>query len=459
MNAPVYVPPHSRDAEIALLGALMSLPAAQDVAAEVSSSDFFDASNAAIFRSVVEVISSGRTPDIVCVFEHMREAGREVDLTHLNDIQLAGSGSVASARRHAEIIKERATRRKLLAYSASLHDSGQSALTTPELIERATADLFEIVDKRVSRTPRPAGDVVGAQLVEIQNRVDARRAGKRIGTTTGLVDLNKLLGGGYRPGDLVVVAGRPAMGKTAFALTQALRQAEDGLGVLFCSQEMRTEELIDRCVSAMGGVPLQNIRTGEVSEDNWSSIAKCANDLSMLPLHIDDQPAMTLMDVRAKARAVKSRNRLDVIFVDYLQLMTGDGENRTQEIGRLSRGLKALAKELSVTVVAMSQLNRGVENRADRRPLMSDLRESGDIEADADTIIMLYRDEVYNPEAGEKGVADLIVVKQRAGPIGTVHAAFRGEYTRFDNLAMGRVAPPPVPSRATSYMAKAVCPD
>lgn len=428
------VPPHSLEAERALIGALLLNNDAFDDVGELRKTDFYDRQLGEIFSSISAMICSGKVADVVSVFEYMRERGGDVDLSELNSLA-AGAMSPASAGRMATIIRERATRRGLMSYSSSLYERVQTAIPTDELVEEASSGLYRVLDQRTSSAPESAGDVASAQIAEIDRRQRARAEGKSLAITTGLVDLDRIMSGGIRPGELIIVAGRPAMGKTALATCAAVSQALAGKSVLICSQEMRNEENMDRILSLISGVPIESIRTGNLHDSDWTRLVDASEKLAGMSMYLDDQAGVTLQGVRAKARSIKTRKGLDVVVVDYLQLMSGDGENRTQEVSSLSRGLKLLAVELGVAVVALSQLNRGVELRADRRPTMADLRESGSIEADADAVLLLYRDEVYNPQTLDKGVAEVIVSKQRNGPTGVVHVGFDGARGKFFNLA------------------------
>lgn len=440
MNREEYVPPSSVEAEQSLLGALLMWNDAQDDIIGLLQSDFYDEANGRIFTAIMQMLALGRTADIVTVFEHMRETGEPVDLSYLNSLTNAAL-SRASVKRHCEIIKERATRRAVLRHCSDINDAAYSAINTDDLLERANTSLSAITEGRTSSDPVIVGSMIAQQLQHLDERAEAFRRGDSSGLTTGLADLDKQLGGGLRPGELIIVAGRPAMGKSALAGNIALRAAEHGAKVLMFSQEMTVEENLNRWLSTVSGVPLQALRTGDIQQDHWAQLGPAADKLQNLNLHVDEQRAMRLLDVRSKARAIKRKYGLDLIIVDYLQLMVGEGENRTQEIGSLSRGLKHLAGELNLPIIALSQLNRGLESRMNKRPVLSDLRESGDIEADADIVIMLYRDEVYNAQTVEKGVAEVIVQKQRNGPIGTVYTSWIGETATFKSLS--NYTPPP----------------
>lgn len=442
MSREEFVPPASIDAEQALLGALLLWNDAQDDLTGLRATDFYEEVHQKIFTAIMQVLQRGQTADVVSVFEHMRETGEDADLSYLQGLTNSAL-SRKSVRRHCEIIIERATRRAVLRHCAEINDQAYGAISTADLLEKANTSLSAITDGRTSSDPVTVGSVMSQQLQALDARAEAFRSGHSSGLTTGLPDLDRQLGGGLRSGELVIIAGRPAMGKSALAENIALRSSEHGAKVLVFSQEMTIEENINRWLSTVSGVPLQALRTGEILQEHWSQLGPAADKLSDLSLHVDDQRAMRLLDCRSKARSVKRKYGLDLIIVDYLQLMVGEGENRTQEIGSLSRGLKHLAGELHVPIIALSQLNRGLEQRMNKRPVLSDLRESGDIEADADIVIMLYRDEVYNANTQEKGVAEVIVSKQRNGPIGTVYTAWDGETATFRPLANYTPPPPP----------------
>jgi replicative DNA helicase len=347
--------------------------------------------------------------------------------------------SAANIRAYAQIVRERATLRRLISVggeiAASAYDpEGRDA---SELVDEAERKVFEIAE---SGTKAGSGFVMlKDELGAVIDRLDMlhQSSGQLTGVSTGFTRLDEMTAG-LQKGDLIVIAGRPSMGKTAFALNIA-ENAAFGPGkarVGIFSMEMSREQLAFRMISSLGQVDQSHLRTGSFGDEEWSRINSAISMMQNAPIYIDDTGALTPTDVRARARRLKREHGLDLIVLDYLQLMqvAGNKENRATEISEISRGLKALAKELAVPVIALSQLNRSVEQRTDKKPVMSDLRESGAIEQDADLIMMIYREEVYDPNSTRRGIADIIIAKQRNGPIGDVQLTFLGKYTKFENF-------------------------
>lgn len=419
----------SIEAERALLGALMSHPDAASTLPHIESNDFSVPEFAKIYQAITHLLERGKATDPVSVYEYMRERG-EADLPLLVEIANAAY-SHASTKRYAEVLLDKSLRRRIKRFATDLIDHAVGNTPTETLVEISTSGLYQAVSTGGSKEPVDIRAALREHTSELERRCEAHQAGRTNANATGLPDLDKLLGGGMRPGELIVVAGRPGMGKTAFATGIALHQAMHGLSVMLLSQEMSASENMDRIVSLRSGIAIEHLRSGNMQQGDWGRVVDAIESLSSARLFIDDQGGISMGEVRAKARKMKMRSGLHTMVVDYLQLMSGEGENRTQQIGYLSRALKALAMELGITVIALSQLNRGVESRADRRPTMADLRESGSIEADADIILMLYRDEVYNPSTTERGVSEIIVAKHRNGPTGTLHVGFDGARGRF----------------------------
>ena len=437
----VRTPPHSVEAEQAVLGGLMLDSNAWDAVADiVTATDFYRRDHRLIFEAIAEVAEKRGSCDAVTVSEQLERKGRldEIGgLAYLGTIA-RDTPSAANVRAYAEIIRERSILRQLVAaggeIAAAATDShGRSA---SELVDEAERRVFEIAE----RGSRGKSGFVAIKdvLPQTIDRLDLlhQSPGEIRGVPTGFTLLDRKTTG-FQPGDLIVIAGRPSMGKTTLAVNIAENAAiAKGVPSAIFSMEMSAEQLTLRLISSLGRVNQTHLRTGNFSEEDWSRIQGAMAQLSGAPLYVDESPALTPTEVRARARRLKRERGLGLVVVDYLQLMQvpGTKENRATEISEISRSLKALAKELQVPVVALSQLNRAVEQRTDKKPVMSDLRESGAIEQDSDVILLIYREEVYDPNTTRRGVADIIIAKQRNGPVGEVQLTFLGEYTRFENL-------------------------
>jgi replicative DNA helicase len=437
----IRTPPHSVEAEQAVLGGLMLDSNAWDAVADiVYATDFYRRDHRLIFEAIAEVAEIRGSCDAVTVSENLESKGRldEIGgLAYLGTIA-RDTPSAANVRAYAEIIRERSILRQLVAaggeIAAAATDShGRSAT---ELVDEAERRVFEIAE----RGSRGKSGFIAIKdvLPQTIDRLDLlhQSPGEIRGVPSGFTQLDRKTTG-FQPGDLIVIAGRPSMGKTTLAVNIAENAAiAKGVPSAIFSMEMSAEQLTLRLISSLGRVNQTHLRTGNFSEEDWSRIQGAMAQLSVAPLYVDESPALTPTEVRARARRLKREHGLGLIVVDYLQLMqvSGTKENRATEISEISRSLKALAKELQVPVIALSQLNRAVEQRTDKKPVMSDLRESGAIEQDSDLILLIYRDEVYDPNTTRRGVADIIIAKQRNGPIGEVQLTFLGEYTRFENL-------------------------
>ncbi|MBM5811740.1 MAG: replicative DNA helicase [Gammaproteobacteria bacterium] len=437
----VRAPPHSVEAEQAVLGGLMLDTAAWDAVADiVTGGDFYRRDHRLIFEAIAGVMERRGACDAVTVSEHLDRAGQleEVGgLAYLGTIVRDTPGA-ANVRAYAEIVRERSILRQLVAAggeiaTAALDSGGRSA---GELVDLAERRVFEIAERGIRA--REGFVPVREILPQAVDRLDLlhQSKGQVRGVPTGFSKLDQLTTG-LQAGDLVVIAGRPSMGKTTLAVNIAENAAiGHKIPAALFSMEMSAEQLTLRMISSLGRVNQSHLRTGQFSDEDWSRINGAIAQLSAAPLFIDETPALTPTEVRARARRLKRERGLGLVVVDYLQLMQvpGTRENRATEISEISRSLKALAKELQIPVIALSQLNRAVEQRTEKRPVMSDLRESGAIEQDSDVILMIYREEVYEPNTTRKGIADIIIAKQRNGPIGEVSLTFLGEYTRFENL-------------------------
>ncbi|MBX2836959.1 MAG: replicative DNA helicase [Gammaproteobacteria bacterium] len=438
------MPPHSIEAEQAILGGLMlSNDAFDKVADLVSEPDFYQYNHRLIFRAIVYLGSNSQPTDVVTIAGYLEQNALLEDAGGLNYLSAIAqeTPSAANVKAYAEIVRERSVLRQLISVSNDIADSafdpqGRSA---KDLLDHAETKVFAIADQ-TARTNTGFSDIktVLAGAIERINFLFESDAAIT-GLSTGFDELDEKTSG-LQASDLIIVAGRPSMGKTTFAMNIAEHAAlTSDEPVAVFSMEMPAEQLGMRLLASLSRVELQSLRTGKLSEQDWTRMSSSVTLLNNKQnLFIDDTPALTPTDLRARARRLKREQGLSLIVIDYLQLMqtASSTENRATEISEISRSLKSLAKELEVPVIALSQLNRSLEQRPDKRPVMSDLRESGAIEQDADVIIFIYRDEVYNPDdEASKGKAEVLIRKQRNGPIGTVPLTFLGKYTRFENYA------------------------
>ena len=445
--AALKLPPHSIEAEQSLIGGLLIDNAAWDrIGDVVRETDFYRDDHRRIFRHIGKLIQQGRPADVVTVYESI-EQSNEVDQTgglgYLGEIANA-TPSAANIRRYAEIVRERAILRQLFTVGDeiagnALNPAGRDVKT---LLDDAEQRIFQIAEAgNRNNNGFVAIQPLLGEVVERMETLLARDSQSDItGVATGFADLDRMTSG-LQPGDMIVVAGRPSMGKTAFALNIAEHVGvELRLPVAIFSLEMSGPQLATRFLSSVGRIDQSKLRTGRLTDDEWDRMTVALGKLHEAPIHIDETGAINSTDLRARARRLHRQfGKLGLIIIDYLQLMSSnrDGENRATEISEISRSIKALAKELQVPIIALSQLSRKVEERNDKRPLMSDLRESGAIEQDADIILMMYREEYYKPDTQDKGTAEAIIGKHRNGPVGTVRLTFLGEYTKFENFASG----------------------
>ena len=437
----VRTPPHSVEAEQAVLGGLMIDANAWDAVADiVAASDFYRRDHRLIFEAIAEVAEIRGACDVVTISEHLESKGRleEVGGLHYLGSIARDTPSAANVRAYSEIIRERSILRQLVAAGGEIAAAATDSRGRPaaELVDEAERRVFEIAE-RGSRG-RSGFRAVRDILPQTIDRLDTlhQSPGEIRGVPTGFTLLDRKTAG-LQPGDLVVIAGRPSMGKSTLAVNIAESAAiAKGVAAGIFTMEMSAEQVTLRMISSLGRVNASHLRSGNFSDEDWSRIQGAMSQLSSAPIYLDESPALTPTELRARARRLKRERDLGLIIVDYLQLMQvpGTKENRATEISEISRSLKALAKELSVPVIAISQLNRAVEQRTDKKPVMSDLRESGAIEQDADLILLIYREEAYDPNTTRRGIADIIIAKQRNGPTGEVQLTFLGEYTRFENL-------------------------
>ncbi len=450
--AAVRTPPHSIEAEQSVIGGLLlDNQAFEHIAGLVGAEDFYRHDHRLIFQHVARLIDANRPADVITVFESLQNAGKDEEaggLPYLNALA-QNTPSAANIRRYGEIVRDRAVLRRLVSVgdeiaTAALNPQGRE---TKQILDEAESAVFRIAEAGAKgRQGFIKLEPLLVQVVErIQELYETPNASDVTGVPTGYVDIDKMTAG-LQKGDLIIVAGRPSMGKTTLAVNIAEHVAIDqGMPVLIFSMEMGAPQLALRMLGSVGRIDQQRLRTGRLLDGDWPRLTATMQKMHDAQLYIDESPAMNALDLRARARRqARACGQLGLIVVDYLQLMSAStqGENRATEISEISRSLKALAKELRVPVIALSQLNRTVETRTDKRPVMSDLRESGAIEQDADVIFALYREEFYNPDTTDKGIAEVLILKQRNGPTGRLNLRFAGHLTRFDNLAAASTAAP-----------------
>ncbi|MDQ6620022.1 MAG: replicative DNA helicase [Pseudomonadota bacterium] len=441
----IKLPPHSLEAEQSVLGGLLLDNDATDRIGDIiSAPDFYSEAHRLIFHHIVGLVGDGKPADVVTVSEALSSAQK---LDYIGGLQYLGAlvqnvPTAANIRHYANIVRERSILRQLAATAGDIADTAYNPLgrSAKEILDQAEAKVLHIAEQgsRGQQQFAPIGELLIGVVERIEALFNRDDPSEVTGVPTGFSDLDKMTSG-MQAGDLVVVAGRPSMGKTAFALNVGEHVAlAAGLPVAVFSMEMGASQLALRMIGSVGRLDQQRLRTGRLVSDDWERLSSALGRLNEAPILIDETPALNSIEVRSRARRLmKTYGKLGLVIVDYLQLMqaSSQGENRATEISEISRSMKALAKELKVPVMALSQLNRSLEQRPNKRPVMSDLRESGAIEQDADVILFIYRDEVYNPDTQDKGTAEIIIAKQRNGPIGTVRLTFLGEFTRFENFA------------------------
>jgi replicative DNA helicase len=446
--ARLRVPPHSVEAEQSVLGGLLLDNMAWDRAGDLlTDSDFYRYEHRLIYSAIGALVGQSKPADVITVFEQLQSLGKAQDsggLQYLNALAQSVP-SAANMRRYAEIVRERSILRKLIAASddiatSAFNPQGRAVST---VLDEAESKIFQIGEEGSRQKQGFQGiDKLVVSLIDRVQELHDNGAEEVTGVRTGFYDLDRMTAG-LQKGDLMVLAARPSMGKTAFALNIAEHVAvREELPVLVFSMEMGASQLALRLVGSLGHINQQNLRTGRLDSAEWERLTDAVEKLGQVQLFIDETAALTSSELRARARRMARQfGQLGLIVIDYLQLMSGSSgsdENRATELGEISRGLKALAKELQCPVLALSQLNRSVETRQDKRPMMSDLRESGAIEQDADIIMFIYRDDYYTKEQSkEPGISEIIIAKQRNGPVGTVKLTFLKPETRFANLAPG----------------------
>ena len=436
------LPPQSLEAEQAVLGGLMlSNDAWDNVSERVGEKDFYRKEHRLIFLVMLQLAEADQPRDLITVSEALQKLGQleaAGGVGYLSDLS-RNTPSAANISAYAEIVRERSVMRQLISVSNKVSDRAfnpEGAHST-EILDEAESSIFKIAEQM---TKGAGPQAIKSVLVKTVERIEEMYKNKKTvtGLYSGFDEFDKMTAG-LQASDMIVVAARPSMGKTTFAMNLCESVAiKNNMPVLVFSMEMPAESLVMRMLASLGRINLRNILSGQLQQEDWNRIASAMQMLTPQKFYIDDTPALSPLEVRARARRVAREcgGQIGAIMIDYLQLMQVPGvENRVNEISEISRSLKGLAKELNCPVIALSQLNRSLEQRPNKRPVMSDLRESGAIEQDADLIVFLYRDEVYNKDTPEKGIAEVIIGKQRNGPIGTCRLAFRGEFTRFDDLA------------------------
>ncbi|GGV72956.1 replicative DNA helicase [Streptomyces thermoviolaceus subsp. apingens] len=435
------VPPQDLEAEQSVLGGmLLSKEAIADVVEILKGHDFYKPAHETIYQAILDVYARGEPADPITIAAELTKRGeinRVGGASYLHSLVQAVP-TAANAAYYAEIVHDRAVLRRLVEAGTRITQMGYAADDdVDEIVNRAQAEIYAVTEQRTSEDYLPLGDIMEGALDEIE--AIGSRSGEMTGVPTGFTDFDALTNG-LHPGQMIVIAARPAMGKSTLALDFARTAAiKHNLPSVIFSLEMGRNEIAMRLLSAEARVALHHMRSGTMTDDDWTRLARRMPDVSAAPLYIDDSPNLSMMEIRAKCRRLKQRNDLKLVVIDYLQLMqsgsTRRAESRQQEVSEMSRNLKLLAKELEIPVIALSQLNRGPEQRTDKKPMVSDLRESGSIEQDADMVILLHREDAYEKESPRAGEADLIVAKHRNGPTATITVAFQGHYSRFVDMA------------------------
>ena len=437
-NAVDRTPPQDLAAEQSVLGAmLMSKDAIADVVETVTGADYYRPAHELIHRAIIDLYGRGEPADPVTVADELGkrgDLGRVGGHVYLHDL-LASVSVAANAAYYADIVREKAVLRRLVEASIKIAQMGYQATgDVADIVDAAQQTIYEVSEGKTAEDYKPLSVLIEPTIDEME--AIESRGGTLAGVPTGFAELDELTNG-LHPGQMVIVAARPAVGKSTLALDFARSAAiKHKLTTAFFSLEMSQTEIVMRLLSAEAQVALNHIRNGKMTEDDWARVVQKTVQVSEAPLFIDDSPNLTMMEIRAKARRLKQRHDLKFVIIDYMQLMTSGkkAENRQVEVSEFSRQIKLLAKELQIPVLALSQLNRGSEQRTDKKPLLSDLRESGSLEQDADMVILLHRDDVYDRETTRVGEADLIVAKHRNGPTATIVTAFQGHYSRFIDM-------------------------
>ena len=435
------MPPASVEAEQAVLGAMLLKPDAVTTAAEeLTADDFYRETHRLIFEAMMDLKERTEPVDLVTLTEQLKKADKLTKIGGIPALSLIANSvpTAANVQYHARIVREKAQLRSLIHAATEIAGAAyEDAEDVEDIMDSAEKRILEVASGKRSKDFVPLQDILLNTLEQIEARYSNK--GSITGLPTGFTELDHLTAG-LQKSDLILVAARPSMGKTAFTLNIAahvvLRAKEP---VAFFSLEMSKEQLVQRLICSEGRIDSQRLRVGELEDKEWGDLIDTANRLSAAPLYIDDTPGITVMELRSKARRLKAEQGLSLIIIDYLQLMQGraskSGDNRQQEISEISRSLKALARELNVPVIALSQLSRSVESRQVKRPMLSDLRESGSLEQDADIVMFLYREDYYDPETENKNITEVIIAKHRNGPVDTVELTFLKQFTKFGNLS------------------------
>ena len=430
--------PHSTEAEQSVIGSMiMSRDAIIEASEIITGADFYQQQYGIVFEAMIELNDEGKAVDLVTLQERLKEKDLPPEISSMEFVRdlLSAVPTSANVKYYAEIVAEKSMLRKLIKTTEGISNAcylGKEK--TQDILETTEKKIFDLVQNRGSQEFVPIRQVVLNAIEKIEKA--SRNQGSVTGIPTGFIDLDYKTSG-FQPSDLILVAARPSMGKTAFVLNIAQYMAfRNNVTAAIFSLEMSKEQLVNRLLALESKVDSQNIRTGNLEDEEWAKLIEGANIIGNSHLIIDDKPGISISELRSKCRKYKMEHNLGIIFIDYLQLMTGSGrsESRQQEISEISRSLKALARELNVPVVALSQLSRAVEQRPDHRPMLSDLRESGAIEQDADVVMFIYRDDYYNKDSENKNIAEIIIAKQRNGPIGTVNLVWMPNYTKFVNM-------------------------
>jgi replicative DNA helicase len=436
------VPPYSQESEAAVLGGILlkndALAAVQDI---LKAEDFYVEAHRRIYSAVEGLSAASQPVDHVTLGNELKKRG---DLDKIGGVKALADltervATAANVEHYARIVKEKAAVRRMVYAAAQVMADGYGDYgEAEEFLDAAESAIFEASKQRIRTPYQHITEILNKTFGELE--LAAKRGGDITGTPTGFTQLDKKTAG-FQPSDLVILAGRPSMGKTALALNMAVNAAfKTKFPVLIFSLEMSKDQVARRMLASEGRVDASRMRSNSLSKEDWPRLIEAANRLSHTRIYVDDSPGITPLEIRAKCRRLAAEGELALVIVDYMQLMRGGSrrtDNREQEISEISRSLKGLAKELHIPIIALSQLNRAVESRTDKRPMMSDLRESGAIEQDADLILFVYRDEFYHKDSDKQGIAEVIIGKQRSGPIGMVEMRFFSEYTRFENLAEG----------------------
>ena len=436
--------PHDDVAEQSVLGGmLLSKDAIADVVESLRASDFYKPAHETIYEAILSLYGHGSPADVITVADELKKRGELTRVGGASYIHtlIASVPTAANAQYYAEIVKEHAIMRRLIEAGTKIAQLGYANETEVDaLVDQAQAEIYAVTDGNAKEDYVSFSEALEATMREID--ANSNRPDGVYGVPTDFIELDELTGG-LHGGQMIVIAARPGVGKSTLALDIARSAAiHHHMATVFFSLEMSRTELAMRILSAEGKISMGRLKKGDLDTEGWTNLATLQGRIDSAPLFIDDSPNMTLMEIRAKCRRLKQRNDLKLVVLDYLQLMSSGKkvESRQQEVSEFSRSLKLLAKELDVPVIALSQLNRGSEQRTDKRPMVSDLRESGSIEQDADMVILLHREDMYNPDSDRVGEADMIIAKHRGGPTRTIPLAFSGKYSRFNNMA--NEAPP-----------------